>query len=169
MAMWGKRRIAGVEYDLTHLDPFLLTIPGFRGAADVTARVRFGSHVFTIKWDDNYIDEHKITDGGKPRCFCPERFGHSVHLKTILETGCPGRVLFDPARKLVMLGNPPRSVQPYAVFFEMQAARRRAYDLDLVIVSAHTQPQLKAKVGMELPHLARLVADGDPIPWPKKK
>ena len=165
---WGKRTVAGVEYDLTHLDPFILTMPSHNGAAEIAARVRFGSHVFTIKWDTNYIDDYRVTDGKKSRCFCPERFGHSTHLRGLVELSCPGRVLFDPARKLVMLGNPPGTLSPYAMFFEMDRVVGRPYELDIVVVSAHAQPHLKAKLGMSCPHLARIVADGNPIPWPKK-
>jgi hypothetical protein len=165
---WGKRKVGGVTYDLTHLDPFILDIPPHGDGEQLKARVRFGSHTFTLKWDDNYIEEYRIKDGKKSRCFCPVRHGHSKHLPGILQLACAGRVLFDPDQKLVMLGNPPGAIMPYAVFFEMTAARRQTYELDIVVVSAHNQPHIKAKLGMPFPQLARIVADGGAIPWPKK-
>ena len=165
---WGKRSIGGVAYDLTHLDPFTLQIPGHAGAPNLSARVRFGSHVFTVAWTPNYIEEYRVADGGKSRCFCTERYGHSLHLRSIIEQSCPGRVLFDPSRKLVMIGNPPRILQPYALFFEMKRVSKQPYDLDILVVSAHAQPLPKAKLGMNFPHLSKIVADGNPIPWPKK-
>lgn len=165
---WGKKSYGGVKYDLTHLDPFIVAIPGHDGAAPVEARVRFGSHVFTETWSDNYLDSYRVGDGQKSRCFCPIRYGHSVHLPGIVRLSCGGRVLFDPQRKLVMLGNPPGVLSPYAIFFELTLARRQPYQLDILVVSAHEHPHLRAKVGISLPKLAAMVADGDPIPWPKK-
>ncbi len=167
---WGRRRYGGVLYDLTHLDPFVATVPGHNGAADLKARVRFGSHVFTLEWSENYVDDYKVDDGGTPRCFCPTRYSHSAHPPGLIERHCAGRVLFDPQRKLVILGNPPGVLSPYAIFFTMKKAPRdKQYDVDIVVVSAHEHPRLKAKLGMPFPELARVVADGGAIPWPPKR
>ena len=47
---WGKKRIAGVVYDLTHLDPFDLDVtPSYQGAPTYKVRVTFGHHTFTRK------------------------------------------------------------------------------------------------------------------------
>ena len=166
---WGKKSYGGVKYDLTHLDPFILEIPAFEGGGPINARVRFGSHVFTEKWSDNYIEAFRVLDGKQSRCFCPIRFGHSVHLPGIVRLSAPGRVLFDPSKKIVMLGNPPGVLSPYAIFFEMSRAKHIAFELDILVVSAHEHPQLKAKVGMDFPKLARMVANGAQVPWPKRK
>lgn len=165
---WGKRRIDGKVYDLTHLDPFILSIPGHNGAASIPARVRFGSHVFTLTWSDSYVEEYRIADGKQSRCFCPIRYGHSLLLPGILQRSCGGRVLFDPQKKLVMLGNPPGVLSPYAVFFEMKRVTKQPYELDIMVVSAHEHPRLRAKFGMSFPHLASIVTGAAPIPWPKK-
>jgi hypothetical protein len=165
---WGKREIGGVKYDLTHLDPFRVVVPAHDGGGELTARVRFGSHVFTLTWSDNYVEEFRIRDGTQSRCFCPIRYGHSLHLPGIVERGLAGRVLFDPQRTLVVLGNPPGVLSPYAVFFVMKRVVRQPYQIDVVVVSAHEHPRLKAKFGMPFPQLAAIVAARGPIPWPKK-
>lgn len=165
---WGKRRIGGVLYDLTHLDPVILAIPGFEQQSPILARLRYGAHVFTLKWSDNYIDEYRILDGRQSRCFCPIRYAHSLHLPHLIQTHCGGRVMFDPQKKLVLLGNPPGSLEPYAIFFELTRARSKPYQLDMLVVSAHERPRIRAKLGMPLPKLAAMVVSGKPVPWPKK-
>lgn len=166
---WGKKSYGGVKYDLTHLDPALVTIPAFGAGSPLTARVRYGSHVFTEKWSDNYVESFRVEDGGQSRCFCPIRFGHSQHLPGIIALSVGGRVLFDPQKKLVLLGNPPGVLSPYAVFFSMKRAQEKGRDLEIVVVSAHEHPRLQAKVGMEFPELAAIVVNGGAIPWPKRK
>lgn len=166
---WGKRSYGGAKYDLTHLDPQIIEIPSHDGAPAIQMRLRFGSHVFTQKWTENDIEAYRVRDGGESRCFCPVRYEHSQHLPSILKIAVGGRVLFDPSKKLAMLGNPPRSPAIYCIFFKLTRVTRQPYELDCVVVSAHTNPYPRANKGMEFPHLARMVANGQPIPWPKKK
>ena len=167
--IWGKPTYGGTKYDLTHLNPQIIEIPGYDEAQSIQMRIRFGSHVFTQKWTENDIEDYRVSDGRQSRCFCPVRYEHSRHLPTILQTTVGGRVLFDPSRKLAMLGNPPRSIAIYCIFFELTRVTRKPYELDCVVVSAHTNPYPRANKGMDFPHLARMVANGLPIPWPKKK
>lgn len=166
---WGKPRIGGEVYDLTHLDPMAVSIPPFGDGPKLSARVKFGAHVFTLAWSENYINELKFMDGKTPRCFCPIRYAHSKHLPGIFERSISGRVLFDPQKRLVVLGNPPGVLSPYAIFFRIQAARNERFDLLIDVVSAHEHPQLKAKFGMDFSKLAGIVASGGQIPWPKKR
>ncbi len=166
---WGRRHHGGVLYDLTHLDPFIAEIPIDGDVEPIKARVRFGSHVFTTEWSVNYIDDYKVMDGATPRCFCPIRYAHSVHLRGLVERHCAGRVLFDSQRKLVLLGNPPGVLSPYAIFFTMTKAKHDRYELDIVVVSAHEHPRLSTTLGMPFPKLATIVASGQPIPWPQKR
>jgi len=47
---WGKKRLRGVEYDLSHLDPFLFeAIPGDANAPRLRVVASFNSHAFTRK------------------------------------------------------------------------------------------------------------------------
>jgi hypothetical protein len=166
---WGKPKYGGVRYDLTHLDPFPMPIPRDSGVGSLTARVIFGSHVFTQKWEDTDHESMMVMDGKKRRCFCTIRYQHSIHLPGVLTRAMSGRVLFDPDRKLIVLGNPPGVLNPYAIFFNMRASKKPNYDLEIDVVSAHERPQTKAKFGMHMPTLAEIVSGGGAVPWPKRK
>lgn len=146
-----------------------IKFPKGNGDRELSARVKFGAHVFTLSWAEGYIETLKFMDGSTPRCFCPTRYAHSKHLPDIISRSVTGRVLFDPQKRLVVLGNPPGVLSPYAIFFKMQAAKNSDYDILIDIVSAHEHPLLKAKVGMDFSKLATIVADGNSIPWPKRK
>ena len=48
---WGKRTFGGVEYDLSHLDPFTMQVtPKGEDARTYNVRVTFTCHTFTREW-----------------------------------------------------------------------------------------------------------------------
>lgn len=72
--------IAGAEHDLSHLTPFIYTYAGHgTDGADLRVRVTFTSHVFSTEPQDGEV-KHFDDKNGKGRCFCPVRYGVSIHL-----------------------------------------------------------------------------------------
>lgn len=167
-AKWGVVTVEGVAYDLSHLDPFQTRVPPHEGGPEINMRVRFGTHVFTKGWRDNYPVSRRILDGKTPRCFCPERAAHSAHLPDIIRQRLGERVLFSKTRRLVFVGNPTGAVFPYAVFFQLFRASKKPFELEMLVVSAHEKANCLSLKGMAFPHLATIVAGGRDVPWPKK-
>jgi len=166
---WGKRSFGGVRYDLTHLDPATVTVSCPKGErADLTVRIQFGAHVFSQSWKVGDPEDMKCMDGTTARCFCPIRYGHSLHLASIVERGLNGRVLVSPQRKFVLFGNPPGVAQPYSVFFLMRGLKNPPFDGAVDVVSAYERPHLRPMPGMAGYDLLDMMRAGK-FQWPKKK
>ena len=75
---WGKKRIAGVDYDLTHLDGFLMDVtPTIEGSVTYKVRVTFGCHTFTRKRLAADTPDLHFDHENEKRSFCTERYQHS--------------------------------------------------------------------------------------------
>ena len=52
---WGKKQIAGVSYELGHLDPVIMDVtPKVQDAPTYKVHVSFGCHTFTKGWENGY-------------------------------------------------------------------------------------------------------------------
>jgi hypothetical protein len=101
---WGKKRIAGVDYDLTHLNDFdVLITPPHEGAPTYRVQVGFGAHTFTRKLDPNDTPDYHFRDGSNTRCFCPKRHSCSLHLPGIIRKAMEGDAYFGNKEPLAKL------------------------------------------------------------------
>lgn len=167
---WGKRRFGGQTYDLTHLDPTSFAVPNATpGLADYRVRVEYGAHVFTKTWTHDAASDHKMHDGGTPRCFCPVRYSHSLHLPAIVPLAASGRIFFSSQQRFVLVGNPPGVAYPYAIFFKLNTATNGDYDALMTVVSAHERPNLAHMKAKPFPWIIDYMRSGRPFIWPKKK
>ena len=143
---WGKFAAAGIEYDLTHLDPFVLRVrPSSPGAPIFAVRVQFGAHCFTKKSSQIDSADFRFMDGGKERCFCPIRHERSLDLPSIVKNARSG-FAYTSQRQNYLLVKPDENATPYAVFFDLKAVRSGKYDAVMSVVSAYLKPNLATQL-----------------------
>jgi hypothetical protein len=170
---WGKKQIAGVVYDLGHLDPFLMDVtPKAPGAPTYAVRVSFGLHTFTRELLSSDPPDHHMTDGAggtDVRCFCPVRHQCSVHLPAIVQKAASGKAHFSEGKNFLLVRNLPGMNGPYAIFFDVEKAKSKKFQAAMFVSSAYVKPNLP----LNLPTItvATIVSrrvQGLPIIRPKK-
>ena len=140
---WGTITIAGVAYDLTHLDPFVFdVIPKAAGAPTYRVLVSFGCHCFAREWRPKDPKSHFIPDGKKGRCFCPIRTGHSMHLPRIVRDASSGPAFFSKDKNMLLVEKLPSLAGPYAVFFNVKPSTQASVDVVIFVASAYEKPLL---------------------------
>lgn len=165
--MWGRKKIAGTVYDLTHLDPFILPVPRACGE-EVRLQVQFGSHTFTKEYTPLHSPDLAISDGKGLRAFCLERYGHSLSLPAAVEGAVGGIVCHDNGRTLINARLPGLD-GPYLIAFTLRPRQTRKFEGVLTVVSAHHRPNLDQ--GLATAPFNAVVAaalDGRKINWKKK-
>ena len=168
---WGSRRIAGVTYDLRHLDAFDLTVtPLHQGARTYVVRVSFGAHTFTRDLDPADTPDLRFMDGATARCFCVQRHGYSLHLPEIMRASVDGRAYFgNKDMRYLLLERLPGMNAPYVVAFKIARAKDRLHDPTMFVVSAHERPGLPPNLpAIRVGTLVSLTVQGKPILRPKK-
>jgi hypothetical protein len=169
---WGSFSGGGVDYDLTHLSPFTLSVtPKAEGSPTFKVLVSFGHHTFTKELNGVDPGDMKFDHNGDVRCFCPSRHGHSLALPGIVVANAGGRAYFSQTRNYLLVENLPGVVGPYAVFFNMERAKVKGIDAAMFIVSAYPKPALPAKKDLPAITFATLVAKtarGEAVTRPKK-
>ncbi len=168
---WGRRRIAGVVYDLRHLDPFdMIVTPQHVGAAVYKVRVSFGAHTFTRKLKPTDTPDLHFPDGCETRCFCTKRHGYSIHLPEIVRASVNGRAYFgNRDMRYLLLDRLPGLNAPYVVAFKVAKAKDRSHDATMFVVSAHERPSLPSDLRViKVGTLISLTMQGKPILRPKK-
>jgi hypothetical protein len=145
---WGKKKIAGVEYDLDHLDPFFIEVaPRVDGARTYRVRVSFGCHTFTrdlVQGDP--IDFHFRADN-EMRCFCVDRHKLSLGLPDLVRYAAAGRAYFSERANFLVVESAPGTNAPYVAFFNAEKAKKRdGYDVAVFVTSAHLRPELPDKL-----------------------
>jgi len=148
--------IAGVLYDLAHLDPVIIETHSDKLAREIRTWCRFTTHVFSRKPEVGETGPFITDEGRRPRLFCPERYALSLHLpaaiahlanprRRIWETASERNWLHSAEVNLVLNGEPVG----YQVFFAVKkAARADPYDVELTVESAYAfdparRPKLK--------------------------
>lgn len=163
--MWGKKRIAGTVYDLTHLDPFEMDVPLVNGPP-ITVQVQFGCHTFTEKFNRQWhTADLLITNGSEDRAFCLNRFSHSLSLPAAVKQAVTGRVCNSQGRNLIN-ARLPGLTGPYLIAFKVRAKKTRKFDGVLTIVSAHHRPDLNQGLPTApFPTVIKVGIRGGKIAW----
>lgn len=161
--------IDGRVYSLTHLQPFTIPVSmQGEGAPTYKLYVSFGTHTFSKKWDAEYPETHKLTDGREERCFCPQRHTHSLQLPTIIQRGILGKVYFSQTRNYLLVHDLRGLNAPYAVFFNMEKAKSKDFHAAMFVVSAYEKPDLPRKLAkITFNTLMAKTVKGEPIIRPK--
>lgn len=163
---WGKKKIAGTEYSLAHLDPFLL--PLRINEKSYRIQVSFGAHAFTREFVEGDTPDLLFMDGSTRRAFCIDRYGHSLRLPQAVCQAVNGDVCLSKS-KLVFNTSLPGLAGPYLVAFDVRADNAKRFDARLHVRTAHHRPNLAP----DLPRakfsavLTSVIANR-PIRWTKK-
>lgn len=139
--MWGKKRINGTAYDLTHLDPFEFDVPRGGVAADIRLQVQFSSHTFTEKYNALHTRDLAISDGRDLRAFCLKRYGHSLSLPAAVRQAVAGHACLDQGRMHINTTLPGLE-GPYLIAFQLRFKQTRKFDGVMTVVSAHHRPNI---------------------------
>lgn len=142
--MWGKKRINGTVYDLTHLDPFFVDAP-LPGGRSSRLRVEFGCHSFTEQITPLHDRSLAFSHGSDLRAFCLKRYGHSLTLPAAVKRAVNERVCLDKGRTLIN-ARLPGLEGPYLIAFKLRVKQTRKFDAVLTVVSAHHRPNLNQKL-----------------------
>ncbi len=140
---WGKKKIAGVVYDLTHLDPFVFDVtPKAVGAPTYRVLVSFGCHCFARELTPKDPIEYFVPDGKTGRCFCPIRTDHSRHLPRVIRDASNGHAFFGKDKNMLLVEKLPDLAGPYAVFFNVKPSPKASIDVAMFVASAYEKPLL---------------------------
>lgn len=138
---WGQFVVRGTPYDLTHLDPFIMTVRAqAQGAPIRRVFVKFGSHCFTRDVEPHDHKDFHFPDGRSVRTFCPVRHGWSQGLPAIVRAARSGYAYSSRQQNFLLVE--PRSGAPYTAFFNLEPARSKKLDAVMTIVSAYEKPNL---------------------------
>lgn len=139
--MWGKKRIAGTVYDLTHLDPFEFDVPRANGVP-LVLQVQFGSHTFTEAFTPLHSRDLAISDGSGPlRAFCLHRYSHSLSLPAAVRQAVSGDVCLNEGR-FNIAASLPGLEGPYLIAFKLRPKKTKKFDGVMTVVSAHHRPKM---------------------------
>lgn len=165
--------IANENYDCSHLNPFLINLPGpTQGERGYRVLVSFSHHTFTRSFDDN-VDplDFLYVEQGDRRCFCQDRYLASKTLPRLIETQSNGKAYFAQNDNFMLLEQGVGAA-PYAVFFSIQRARNSGgADVVMFVKSAYEKPNLIAKSRLSSISFKTLVhkkVRGEKITKPKK-
>lgn len=167
----GSIIIGGVEYDCSHLDPFMVEIePHVDGGRGYKVLVSFSCHTFTRERKECDPPDFIYEEDGEVRCFCQDRYLASLSLKHLIRHHCRGKAYFSEKRNFMLieqaLGGPP-----YAIFFNIERARIKSADVAMFVASAYEKPGLPAKSRLPSITFRTLVhktVRGEKITKPKK-
>lgn len=165
--MWGRKKIAGTVYDLTHLDPFIMDVLRPSGAS-WRVQVQFGTHTFTEKFGPLHTPDLAISDGKDLRAFCLTRYGHSFSLKAAVIKSATGHACMDSGRMLFS-AQLPSLADPYLIAFKLRPKQTTKFDAVMTIVSAHPRPNLNGQLPRAPFHaVVSATIAGRKIDWKKK-
>lgn len=169
----GIISIGEVEYDLSHLGHFTLSVtPRAEGAPTYKVLVSFGCHTFTRTFEDGLDNpDHLYEEDGELRCFCHDRYLASKGLPTLIRQGAVGRAYFSQGRNYMLIDQ-PLGGDPYAVFFNIERAKAlKGIQVTMFVVSAYLKPGLPARSrlpAISFPTLVSKTVRGERITRPKK-
>jgi hypothetical protein len=145
---WGSKQIAGVVYDLSHLDGFVMDVaPKAPEAPTYKVKVSFGFHTFTRDLEDTDTPDLHFRHGSETRCFCTDRHAHSLNLPDMIRYAAAGRVYFSERENFLVVESLPGTNAPYVAFFNIEKATKLdGYDAAMFITSAHPRPGLPERL-----------------------
>jgi hypothetical protein len=167
---WKSRKIQGVTYSLTHLDPFVINVtPKGQGAPTYKVNVNFGSHVFTRSLEPGDTPDFHVRDGRDIRCFCLDRHAFSLRLPALIRERASKKAYFGHRRNYLFFDSIPGQTSPYAAFFDVARARSKHFDVAMFVVSAYEKPRLpKTLPSISFATLIAKTATGETVIRPKK-
>jgi hypothetical protein len=146
---WGKKRISGTDYDLSHLEPFLMEVtPKAEGSPTYTVRVSFGCHTFTRELVEEDSLDLQFWADDELRCFCFDRYLYSTELPEIVRYAAKGRVYFSERTNFLIVERLEQANAPYVAFFNVEKAEKKDHECHVVmfVTSAHLRPALPDKL-----------------------
>jgi hypothetical protein len=154
--------LGGVEYPLGHLQSFRVTVPQKDPLqAPAILQVTFGSHAFTVKWDDAaHTAEHRFEAKGEVRAFCPVRYGCSINLPAIIGYHVAGKAFEgrDSRGAMNRFFYAEADSIPYPIYFALDRADRiPGVDGVLHVISAYQNAAMPARHRFQSIKFARLV------------
>lgn len=170
MTIRSDRIVGGVAYGLSHLNPFTIRVaPKGEGAPIFKVLVSFGSHTFSREWQAGDRPDFAVTDDTGTRCFCPIRHGHSLNLPRIVAAAVQGKAYFSQRQNFLLVEALPGLNGPYAIFFNVQKAKSKEFDVAMFVVSAYEKPNLPRKLPtITFATLIAKTSRGEPVYRPKK-
>ena len=160
MPQFKNKRIAGVDYDLTHLDPFVF--PVIHGESEYAVRVTFYDHVFTKAYDPNAHTPDLIYSrrSGDERAFDVRRWELSRDLPDLFQTLGQSSVYQSKGRNFFFLRGKTGEA-PYAVFFEAARSNRQDASVSVIVRSAYEKANMaRWACPVSFPRLIDAVAHG---------
>ncbi|WP_426043105.1 hypothetical protein [Brevundimonas sp. TWP2-3-4b1] len=174
---WGKFVLDEAEHDLTHLDPFVMSVtPKAEGAPTFRVLVSFSHHAFTREFMEGDREEERFGPVTDVRCFCLSRLVLSSTLPKRIHAASKGKAYFPAPghakqRNFLLVEISPYE-PPYLVAFNFSKARGVDADVVMFVVSAHPRPGMVPKSRMDSISFATLVskvASGQEIKRPPIK
>lgn len=163
--------ISGVGYDLDHLVSFILNVDSERAQKQLTVRVSFTNHCYTVQHDPAAHPEGWpiLRDGGgRARTFCPERYRLSKQMLPafIQQLNHPKAAVRQTheRRNWVHSALIDTEIGTYVAFFELRRSRATSVDLEMVVESAYARLEpagTLGRIGFIL--LCGRVFRGDPV------
>jgi hypothetical protein len=145
---WGRKRIHGTDYDLSHLDPFMLQVrSSVPNAQPYVVRVSFGHHCFTRDLLAEDGPDLHFRDGRDLRCFCPHRHKLSLELPGMIRYAAKGRAYFNAKSNFLIVESLSEENAPYVAYFNVEKSRKgAAHHAVMFVTSAHLKPALPDKL-----------------------
>lgn len=135
---YGKKKISGTVYDLSHLSSFVMHIPKV-GGGGYRVRVDFGVHTFTEKYTLLHTPDLVVPDGKEIRAFCLKRYARSLSLRATVMSAAKSRVHLSNGNPIIA-GPLPGRTAPYLVAFNITPQVTKKHDCVMTVVSAHERP-----------------------------
>ena len=160
--------IEGVVRDLSHLRPFIVTVPS-KGRDGVDLRVEISLGVHTISIGCEAGKHNMLDENGKPRLFCEDRYAFSLGLPSLAERMIAEKYFCweskdrNRAINFAVIDIAPGRVHSLAagdhhmVFFYLHPSKRDDADVTMVVTSCHSRyfDMSKQKRRYDLHHVLR--------------
>lgn len=169
---WGKFRVAGVSYDLSHLNTALVSVtPTPAGSATRVVKVSYGCHTFTRDIAPADKPDLWFVNGGEKRCFCVNRHALSSGLPGVVAAAANGaRTYFSQGKNFLLVDNGYGAQGPYTVCYTIRKSNKADCDVVMFVVSAYLKPSLPKQLSaLTFPTLVATVANGVPVTKPSTR
>ena len=130
----------GIEYDLTHLRPHIITIN------DCKVRITFSHHVFS----DSKIDGDIVKRGEQVRGFCIQRYKKSLQLKDILSKITPNHNFMKSRNNWFFI-----PIGLYHIYLNIKPDRYKRFDYVMRVTSAHMRKYRESGPAQAVKHILK--------------
>jgi hypothetical protein len=149
-AVVKKITIEGIEYELSHLQPFITTVSGKgKEGGDIRVAVSLSRH--TISKSCESSQKNMTDEKGKPRMFCSDRYAFSVNLPALISTMISNNYFAwesidrNRASNYAIIDVHPQNVHLlvdgyyWAIFFYLYPADGCYADVNFAVTSCHSR------------------------------